>query len=154
MSANPEDALPYRNLIAGYTDAIRISDFKANIGILFVAFMMGPLVGAYPQLPHFLSPPIILLPFLIVYVCMLLVLLPRYPERGRKNFVISLRADPDDFVLPVSIEQEIETLKMRCSVLSEILYWKTLFLRASFSIAMISTVIAIGLLFYIRFWLR
>ena len=36
---------PYRSLIAGYTDAIRASDFKANIAILFVAFMMGPILG-------------------------------------------------------------------------------------------------------------
>jgi hypothetical protein len=40
---------PYRSLIAGYTDAIRASDFKANIAILFVAFMMGPILGNYTQ---------------------------------------------------------------------------------------------------------
>jgi hypothetical protein len=154
MSAKLEDAVPFRNLIAGYTDAIRISDFKANIGILFVAFMMGPLVGAYPQLPPFLSPPVVLLPFLVVYFCMLMVLLPRYPKRGRSNFVLTPNAEPDDFVLAASVEEEIETLKMRCSVLSEILFWKTLYLRAAFLIAMGSVVISIALLFYIRLWLR
>ena len=37
--SNPTQA--YRGLIAGYTEAIRASDFKANIAFLFVAFMMG-----------------------------------------------------------------------------------------------------------------
>ena len=40
-----DPAQPYRGLIAAYTDAIRQSDFKANIAILFVAFMMGPVLG-------------------------------------------------------------------------------------------------------------
>ena len=40
IAADP--AQPYRGLIAAYTDAIRQSDFKANIAILMVAFMMGP----------------------------------------------------------------------------------------------------------------
>ena len=44
-----DPAQPYRGLIAGYTDAIRQSDFKANIAILFVAFMMGPVLGNYPD---------------------------------------------------------------------------------------------------------
>ena len=39
-----DPAQPYRGLIAGYTDAIRAQDFKANIAILFVAFMMGPIL--------------------------------------------------------------------------------------------------------------
>ena len=43
----------YRGLIAGYTEAIRASDFKANIAFLFVAFMMGSVLWNYvfSQLP-------------------------------------------------------------------------------------------------------
>jgi hypothetical protein len=52
IAADP--AQPYRSLIAGYTDAIRQSDFKANIAILFVAFMMGPVLGNYPRFPSYL----------------------------------------------------------------------------------------------------
>ena len=48
----------FRNLIAGYTDAIRVSDFKANIGILFVAFMMGPILGSYTKFPYYLPIPL------------------------------------------------------------------------------------------------
>ena len=33
-----------RNLLAGYTDTIRLSDVKSLIGVLFVAIMMGTVV--------------------------------------------------------------------------------------------------------------
>src|SRR6185312_11383217 len=57
MDKTADPAQPYRALIAGYTDAIRQSDFKANIAILFVAFMMGPVLGNYPRFPHYLPIP-------------------------------------------------------------------------------------------------
>ena len=63
-------------------------------------------------------------------------------------------AEPDDFVLVETIEQEIEVLKTRCSVLSEILFWKTFYLRVAFTIAIVSIVVAIGLLIYTRLWPR
>ena len=149
MSVSPAEATaPYRGLIAGYTDAIRVSDFKANICILFVAFMMSPIVSSAPQFPSYLPLPIVMLPFLVVYFCMLLVLMPRYPKRGQKDFVVSPNAQPDDFVLIESTEREIEVLKVRCSVLSGILFWKTLFLRTAFSIAMVSMGVTVVLLLY------
>ena len=82
IAADP--AQPYRGLIAGYTDAIRQSDFKANIAILFVAFMMGPVLGNYPKFPSYLPIPFVMLPFLIVYICLLAVLIPRYPKARRQ----------------------------------------------------------------------
>ena len=33
-------------MISAYTDAIRVSDFKANLAVLFVAIMMGPVVAS------------------------------------------------------------------------------------------------------------
>jgi hypothetical protein len=149
--SSAEATAPYRGLIAGYTDAIRVSDFKANICILFVAFMMGPIVNSAPQFPKYLPIPIVMLPFLIVYFCMLLVLIPRYPKRGKKDFVVSRNAEPDDFVLVESTEQEIEILKTRCAVLSGILFWKTLYLRTAFAIAMASMAVTTVLLLYV--WL-
>ncbi len=93
MNKNPADASqPYRSLIAGYTDAIRASDFKANIAILFVAFMMGPVLGNYTRFPSYLPIPFVMLPFLIVYLCLFAVLIPRYPRRGSKNFLVSRTA--------------------------------------------------------------
>ncbi len=96
--ARPDPAQPYRGLIAGYTDAIRAQDFKANIAILFVAFMMGPILYNYPKFPTYLPIPFVLLPFLIVYFCLFMVLIPRYPKRGSKHFIVSRTAVAEDFI--------------------------------------------------------
>ena len=66
-------------------DAIRISDFKANIAIVFVGIMMGPVVGARDKFPSYFSLAMVMAPFLIMYFCLLLCLLPRYPRMGRAN---------------------------------------------------------------------
>src|SRR5208283_2955404 len=84
-----DPAQPYRSLIAVYTDNIRAADFKANIAILFVAFMMGPILYNYTKFPSYLPIHFVLLPFLIVYLCLFMVLIPRYPRRGSKNFLVS-----------------------------------------------------------------
>jgi hypothetical protein len=153
MTVNaPDPSQPYRGLIAGYTDAIRASDFKANIAILFVAFMMGPILGNYTRFPSFLPIPIVLLPFLIVYICLFLVLIPRYPRRGAKNFLVSRTAVPSDFENVSETEDEIEQLKLRCAILSELLWWKTLYIRLSFIISIVCIVVTIVLLVYI--WYR
>jgi hypothetical protein len=147
IAADP--AQPYRGLIAGYTDAIRQSDFKANIAILFVAFMMGPVLGNYPKFPPYLPIPVVMLPFLVVYICLLAVLIPRYPKRGGKHFIVSRKATATDFAHVVEAEDELEQLKLRCSVLSELLWWKTLYIRISFVVAMASIVVSFFLLIYI-----
>ena len=150
MNKNAADpAQAYRNRIAGYTDAIRASDFKANIAILFVAFMMGPVLGNYPQFPKYLPIPFVLLPFIIVYVCLFAVLIPRYPKRGAKHFIVSRTAAPGDFMNVVEAEDELDQLKLRCSVLSELLWWKTQYIKISFIVAMVSIVSTMILLIYI-----
>ena len=150
MNKPPSDpSQPYRSLIAGYTDAIRASDFKANIAILFVAFMMGPILGNYTRFPSFLPIAIVLLPFLIVYLCLFLVLIPRYPKRGSKNFLVSRTATAADFRDVVESEDEIEQLKLRCAVLSELLWWKTLYINIGFVVSMICIVITLILLLYV-----
>ena len=101
-------AQPYRALIAGYTEAIRSSDFKANIAFLFVEFSMSPILWNYESLPKFLPVQIILVPFLIVYICMFMVLLPRYPKRGAKNFLVARGLTPKDFENVGETEDEIE----------------------------------------------
>jgi hypothetical protein len=147
-----DPAQSYRSLIAGYTDAIRASDFKANIAILFVAFMMGPILYNYPKFPTYLPIPFVLLPFLIVYVCLFMVLIPRYPKRGAKNFIVSRTATADDFINVTRTEDELEQLKLRCAVLSELLWWKTLYIVISFMLSIVCIFITILLLFYV--WYR
>ena len=152
MNKNAADpAQAYRSLIAGYTDAIRASDFKANIAILMVAFAMSPVLANYTHFPKYLPIPLVLLPFLIVYLCLFAVLIPRYPKRGAKHFLVSRTATPSDFMNVVEAEDELEQLKLRCSVLSELLWWKTRYIKIAFIVAMISIVSAIFLLIYIRF---
>jgi hypothetical protein len=150
VAADPSQ--PYRGLIAAYTDSIRASDFKANIAILFVAFMMGPILGNYTRFPSYLPIPIVLLPFLVVYLCLFMVLIPRYPRRGSKNFIVSRTANPADFEDVAEIEDEIEQLKLRCAVLSELLWWKTFYVNISFIVAITSIIATIFLLLYI--WYR
>ena len=150
MNKNAADpAQAYRGLIAGYTDAIRASDFKANIAILFVAFMMGPVLGNYTHFPKYLPIPFVMLPFLVVYLCLFAVLIPRYPKRGAKHFIVSRSATLDDFANVVEAEDEIEQLKLRCSVLSELLWWKTQYIRISFMVSMVSIVLTIFILMYV-----
>ena len=140
---------PYRSLIAAYTNSIRASDFKANIAILFVAFMMGPILGNYTRFPSYLPIPFVLLPFLIVYLCLFLVLIPRYPKRGSKNFLVSRTVTAADFENVAETENEIEQLKLRCAVLSELLWWKTLYINIGFIVSMVCIVLTIGLLLYV-----
>ena len=147
-----DPAQPYRSLIAGYTDAIRMSDFKANIALLFGAFMMGPVLGNYALFPSYLPIPFVLLPFLIMYICLLAVLIPRYPKRGAKHFIVSRTAKVSDFAKVVDADDELDQLKLRCSVLSELLWWKTLYIRISFFVAMASIVASIFLLIYIWYF--
>ena len=142
---------PYRGLIAGYTEAIRASDLKANIAFLFVAFMMGSVLYNYTGFPSYLPIPIVLMPFLVVYFCLFVVLLPRYPKRGAKNFLVSPNLTPADFENVAETEDSIEQLKLRSAVLSGILWWKTQFLRASLLLSIVCVFVTLFLLYYI--WL-
>src|SRR5271157_114571 len=141
---------PYRSLIAGYTEAIRSSDFKANIAFLFVAFMMGSVLWNYTGFPSYLPVQIVLLPFLIVYFCLFMVLLPRYPKRGAKNFLVARNVTPADIENVAETEEhEIEQLKLTCAVLSGILWWKTQYIRIGFLVTIVCVFLTIFLLFYV-----
>ena len=144
-----DPAQPYRGLIAGYTDSIRASDFKANIAILFVAFMMGPILGNYTRFPSYLPIALVLLPFLIVYFCLFMVLIPRYPKRGSKNFLVSRVATAADFQNVAETEDEIEQLKLRCAVLVGAAVVEDPLHQHQLHTVDVCIVITIGLLFYI-----
>jgi hypothetical protein len=139
---------PYRGLIAGYTEAIRASDFKANIAFLFVAFMMGSVLWNYTAFPSYLPVQIVLVPFLIVYFCLFMVLFPRYPKRGAKNFRVARHLSPADFENVAETEDDIDQLKLRCAVLSDILWWKTQYIRVSLLLSIVCVFIAMLLLLY------
>jgi hypothetical protein len=142
----PDPLQPYRGLIAGYTDAIRLSDFKANIALLFVEFTMAPILWNYASLPSYLPVQIVLQPFLVAFVCLLLVLLPRYPKRGAMNFRVSPRLEPWDFQNVAETEDTIEQLALRCAVLSNILWWKTQYIRIAFCVSIVCIFLTILIL--------
>jgi hypothetical protein len=142
---------PYRDLIAGYTEAIRASDFKANIAFLFVAFMMGSVLWNYTSFPRFLSVQLVLLPFLIVYFSLFVVLIPRYPKRGAKSFLVARNLTPADFESVAQTADDVEQLKLTCAVLSDILWWKTQCIRVGFLLTIVCVFVTMILLLYTFF---
>jgi hypothetical protein len=144
----PTPTQAYRGLIAGYTEAIRSSDFKANIAFLFVAFMMGSVLWNYTSFPSYLPIQLVLLPFLVVYFFLFMVLIPRYPKRGAKSFLVARNLTPADFEYVAKGVDNVEQLKLTCAVLSDILWWKTQCIRVGFLVAIVCVVLTMGLLLY------
>jgi hypothetical protein len=141
----------YRNMIGGFSDAIRISDFKANVAIVFVAIMMGPVLAFRDKFPPYLPLWLVLLPFLLIFLCLLICLFPRYPRRGRVDFIIARNADPMLFHPPGGAEIELERQQILCAILSQILYWKTVMLYVSYYTCMLS-VLVIAALVAVTWW--
>jgi len=135
----------YRGVIGAFTETIRLSDFKANVAIVFTGIMMGPVVAFRDKLPHFVPLSVALAPFLVVFLCLLVCLYPRYGREGRVHFVIARNAAPHLFPGPESEEIELDKLQTLCAILSRILYWKTLMLLISFYTCLV-TVAGIALL--------
>src|SRR5271169_2718827 len=106
-----------RNLIAGYGDSIRLSDIKANIAVLFVAIMMGTVLGFRDSYPSYLSLPVLLAPFIVIFFSLLASVYPRFPREGRKRFPIWPKAKPEDFEFINDPAAEIEGLPARCALL-------------------------------------
>ena len=115
-----------RNLIAGYGDSMRLSDIKALIAVLFVAIMMLTVVQYRDRYPWYLSVPVILTPFMIIYLSLLFSVYPRFPRAGRKRFPIRRNPDPQDFDFVADTEAELERLPALCAGLSRILWWKNI----------------------------
>lgn len=136
----PDPVLHYGALTSTYTELIRLCDFKANLTVLFVAIMMGPVVASRDKFPHFLILPVALAPFLVAFFCLLMVVFPRYPKRESRNFIVVRNPSKEDFVFSDKSE-DVAQLKLRCAILSGILYRKTLFLQISFYICL-ATIVA------------
>jgi hypothetical protein len=147
----PDPAAHFGNLIGAYTEAIRVSDFKANLAVLFVAIMMGPIVAYRGKYPHFLSLPLVLAPFLIAFFCLLIVVYPRYPKRGRASFLVTPNPRKNDFVFVESADDNLEQRKLTCAILSGILFWKTLCLTISMTICLVTIAVIFFLLLYSLF---
>ncbi len=138
----------YRGIIGAFTESIRLSDFKANVAIVFSGIMMGPIVAFKDKLPHFLPLALALAPFLIIFFCLLLCLYPRYGREGRVHFVIARNAPPHLFPGPDSEDIELEKLQTLCAILSRILYWKTVLLMISFYTCLFTVAVIALLVLY------
>ena len=139
-----------RNLITGYRDSMMLSDIKALIAVLFVAIMMGTVLQYRQQYPWYLSAPVILAPFMIIYVSLLISVYPRFPRAGRKRFPIWRNADPQDFDFVADTAAEIEGLPALCAGLSRILWWKNITLLTADILAIACLAAALILLFVAR----
>ncbi len=139
-----------RNLIAGYSDSIRLSDIKANIAVLFVAIMMGTVIQYKDMYPHYLTLPVLLAPFLFIFLNLLVSVYPRYPQSGRSRFPIRRRIDPEDFDFLTDPEKDLRTLPERCAMFSRILWWKNITLQTAYVTSMATLVVAGVLLFVAR----
>ena len=97
-----------RNLLTGYSDSIRLSDIKANIAVLFVAIMMGTVLQFRDFYPWYLSLPVILAPFMIIFLNLLISVYPRYPRAGRHRFPIRRKTESEDFVFVEDTQRDLE----------------------------------------------
>ena len=136
-----------RNLIAGYGDSIRLSDIKANIAVLFVAIMMGTVLGFRDNYPWYLNVPVLLAPFVVIFFCLLASVYPRFPREGRRRFPIWRNSTAEDFEFIADPVLEVEDLPSRCALLSRLLYWKTITLQAAYLLSMAKIAIAGVLMF-------
>jgi len=136
-----------RDLIAGYGDSIRLSDIKALIAVLFVAIMMLTVVQVRASSPWYLSVPVILTPFMIIFINLLISVYPRFPRAGRRRFPIWRNPDPEDFDFIADAEAELEGLPVRCATLSRILWWKNITLQTAYVVSMACFAAAAILLF-------
>jgi hypothetical protein len=140
-----------RNLIAGYRDSMMLSDIKALIAVLFVAIMMGTVLQYRQHYPWYLSAPVIMAPFMVIYVCLLISVYPRFPRVGRSRFPIRRNPDPEDFDFVVDTEAELAGLPALCAGLSRILWWKNITLLTANLISIACLAAAIILLFVVWF---
>ena len=136
----------FKGLAAAYTDAIRASDFKANIVMFFLSLTMGPVLFNRDKFPAWLSLPVLATPFMVMFFALFVALLPRYPRRGRSGFFISGRATPADFAYRGPNLAEADELRLRVAILSDILYWKTVCLRVAFFVCIAGVLAAFPLL--------
>ncbi len=138
----------FRDFAAVYSDAIRSSDFKANIALLFLPLLMVPILTAhernFQQIPLWL----ILAPFLAAYFFLILAIFPRYLRTEKSNFHLSRDAAAHHFVFVHDLDVELEESKHRIALLSRILYWKTLYLRLSLGVCLVAIPVFGALLAY------
>jgi hypothetical protein len=128
----------FRDFGAVYTDAIRSSDFKANIALLFLPLLMVPILSAHETGLAHVPQWVILAPFLTTYFFLILAIFPRYFRSEKSAFHLSRKAGPHHFSFTHDPEVELEEVRHRVALLSRILWWKTVYLRISLGVCLVA----------------
>ena len=118
--------------------------------MLFVAIMMGTVIQYKDMYPSYLTLPILLLPFMFIFVNLLVSVYPRFPRTGRSRFPVRRRAAPEDFDFLTDTRIAEESLPQTCALFSRILWWKNITLQMAYVASMASIVGAGVLLFVAR----
>jgi hypothetical protein len=128
----------FRDFSAIYTDAIRSSDFKANIALLFLPLLMVPILSAHERSLAHIPLWVILAPFLAAYFFLILAIFPRYFRSEKSAFHLSRTAGAHHFIFKHDLDTELDEVRHRVALLSRILWWKTLYLRMSLGICLVA----------------
>jgi hypothetical protein len=128
----------FRDFAGIYTDAIRSSDFKANIALLFLPLLMVPILSAHEKNLAHIPLWAILTPFLAAYFLLILAIFPRYLRSEKSSFHLSRTASAHHFVFTHDAEIELDEVRHRVAFLARILWWKTLYLRLSLGVCLVA----------------
>ena len=139
-----------RNLIAGYGNSIRLSDIKAMIAVLFVAIMVGTVLQFRDRYPWYLNVPVLMIPFMIIFLNLLISVYPRFPRAGHRRFPLWRNPDPENFDFVADTDADIADLPARCALLSRILWWKNITLQIAYLFSMACLAATAVLLFAAR----
>jgi uncharacterized membrane protein YhdT len=128
----------FRDFSVIHTDAIRSSDFKANIALLFLPFLMAPILSADERGLAHIPLWMILAPFLTPYFFLVLAIFPRYLRSEKSAFHLSRTAGPHHFPFRHETSAELEEIKHRAALLSGILWWRTLYLITNIGVCLVA----------------
>ena len=128
----------FRDLAAVYTDSIRASDFKANIALLFLPLLMVPVLDAHEKGLSHVPLAVVLAPFLVAYFFLILAIFPRYRKTDKSAFHLSRTAAPHHFTYTNDDAAELVEIRHRVALLSQILWWKTLYIRISLGTCLVA----------------
>jgi hypothetical protein len=100
----------FRDFSVIYIDAIRSSDFKANIALLFLPLLMVPILSAHERGLAHIPLWMILAPFLTAYFFLILAIFPRYLRSEKSPFHLSRTAGPHNFTFTHDTSAELEEI--------------------------------------------
>ena len=110
---------------------------------------MGTVLQFRAHYPQYLNVPVILAPFIVIFLNLLTSVYPRFPRAGRRRFPIWRGPNPDDFEFIADPVLDVEELPVRCALLSRILFWKNRTLQTAYLVAM-ATLFAAGVLLFVN----